>query len=70
MQCLGVAGLCHRQPPSSISIISKYFFHLALENSAAPDYVTEKVYLALMAGAVPVYSGAPDGSVFFSGLVL
>jgi hypothetical protein len=33
---------------------------LALENSRAEGYVTEKLWLPLLAGAVPVYHGAPD----------
>ena len=33
---------------------------LALENSAAAGYMTEKLWLPLLAGAVPVYHGAPD----------
>ena len=33
---------------------------LALENSQFDGYVTEKLWLPLLAGAVPVYHGAPD----------
>ena len=33
---------------------------LALENSPGEGYVTEKLWLPLLAGAVPVYHGAPD----------
>eukprot|EP00996_Jenningsia_fusiforme_P000068 NODE_1033_length_1751_cov_30.330200_g911_i0.p1 GENE.NODE_1033_length_1751_cov_30.330200_g911_i0~~NODE_1033_length_1751_cov_30.330200_g911_i0.p1 ORF type:complete len:452 (+),score=34.46 NODE_1033_length_1751_cov_30.330200_g911_i0:166-1521(+) len=60
--------LRNRQAPNNshwdvhraIEIVSRYHFHLALENSIYPDYVTEKVYLALFAGTVPVYVGAPN----------
>ena len=31
---------------------------------AAPGYVTEKVYNALRAGAIPIYYGAPDVSEY------
>ena len=54
----------HFNVPSSIRIISQYHFHLALENSFYPDYVTEKVYLALLAGTVPVYIGAPNVGLY------
>jgi hypothetical protein len=33
---------------------------LALENSRGEGYMTEKLWLPLLAGAVPVYHGAPD----------
>ena len=39
-------------------IISSYTFYLAFENSNCYEYVTEKIYDALMAGAIPVYMGA------------
>lgn len=32
----------------------------AMENSIAKDYVSEKVYHALVAGCVPIYWGAPN----------
>ena len=35
-------------------------FALALENARVPGYMTEKLWLPLLAGAVPVYLGAPD----------
>eukprot|EP00668_Euglena_longa_P001201 GGOE01001425.1.p1 GENE.GGOE01001425.1~~GGOE01001425.1.p1 ORF type:complete len:431 (+),score=99.79 GGOE01001425.1:138-1295(+) len=59
-----VRGDGHFNVLSSIRIIARYRFHLALENSVAPDYVTEKVYLALFAGTVPVYAGAPNAGLF------
>jgi hypothetical protein len=31
-----------------------------MENSVDEDYVTEKVYHALMAGCIPIYLGAPN----------
>ena len=39
---------------------SSYYFVLAAENSNDLSYVTEKVYHALMSGALPVYLGAAD----------
>ena len=38
-------------------IISNYKFYLSFENYAIEDYVSEKVYEGLFAGAVPVYRG-------------
>ncbi len=35
-------------------------FALALESARVPGYMTEKLWLPLLAGAVPVYLGAPD----------
>ena len=42
------------------TVIGRYHFYLALENSIAPDYVTEKLFDALLAGTVPIYRGAPN----------
>ena len=38
----------------------RYKFVLAFENAVQSDYVTEKFYIPLMAGSVPVYLGAPN----------
>ena len=43
-----------------LRILSAYRYAIAMENSQAYDYVSEKVYEALAAGAVPVYLGAPN----------
>lgn len=45
---------------TKIETIGRYRFCLALENSIAPDYVTEKIFDPLLAGTVPVYLGAPN----------
>ncbi|XP_078434669.1 fucosyltransferase 13 isoform X2 [Wolffia australiana] len=44
--------------------MSHYKFVLAVENTATESYVTEKLFYALDAGAVPVYFGAPDVTNF------
>jgi alpha-1,3-fucosyltransferase 10 len=49
---------------SKIAAVARYPFTLALENAVAPDYVTEKLYDALVAGSVPVYLGAPNVRAF------
>ncbi|EKX46359.1 hypothetical protein GUITHDRAFT_107966 [Guillardia theta CCMP2712] len=40
-------------------------FALAVENTRDVDYVTEKMYEVLQAGAVPIYLGAPNWKVIF-----
>eukprot|EP01012_Entosiphon_sulcatum_P024211 TRINITY_DN29390_c0_g1_i1.p1 TRINITY_DN29390_c0_g1~~TRINITY_DN29390_c0_g1_i1.p1 ORF type:complete len:496 (-),score=78.83 TRINITY_DN29390_c0_g1_i1:59-1522(-) len=47
-------------PTTTLCLIRPYFFNLALENSLARDYVTEKIYDPMLAGTVPVYYGAPN----------
>ncbi len=42
------------------AILRRYRVYLAAENSAELDYVSEKVYDGLIAGAVPIYLGAPN----------
>jgi alpha-1,3-fucosyltransferase 10 len=53
--------------PTKLDTISRYKFYLAFENSVAPDYVTEKLFDALMAGTVPIYLGAPNVDDFLPG---
>lgn len=50
--------------PRHLEEMSKYLFLYAPENSYGIDYVTEKVYLPLIASAVPVYLGAPNIAAF------
>jgi alpha-1,3-fucosyltransferase 10 len=52
-----------RIPPGwgpRVDVMRRYKFTLALENSIAPDYVSDKFFDALAAGSVPVYRGAPN----------
>jgi len=42
---------------TKLPLFARYQFALALENSLAHDYVTEKFYQPLIAGAVPIYLG-------------
>eukprot|EP01060_Flectonema_neradi_P009638 TRINITY_DN1685_c0_g2_i1.p1 TRINITY_DN1685_c0_g2~~TRINITY_DN1685_c0_g2_i1.p1 ORF type:complete len:398 (+),score=71.30 TRINITY_DN1685_c0_g2_i1:99-1292(+) len=43
-----------------ICVFRNYKYVVAMDNSIDDDYVTEKIYHALLAGAVPVYAGAPN----------
>ena len=45
-------------------VIKHYKFYFCFENSVYKDYVTEKVYHALLAGTVPIYYGAPNFADF------
>lgn len=40
--------------------MSHYKFVLAIENTITESYITEKLFYALDAGAVPIYFGAPN----------
>ena len=44
---------------TKLRTLARYRFTLAFENSTTPDYVTEKIYDALIAGSVPIYLGTP-----------
>ncbi len=50
--------------PSKLDTIARYSFCLSLENSRAPDYITEKLFDPLLVGTVPVYRGAPNAAEF------
>jgi len=56
-----VYGSCGKPCPRNQSCFDKvygqYKFYLALENSLCQDYVTEKLFLSLAAGAIPVVMG-------------
>lgn len=47
-----------------VALLKRYTFYLAAENSNSWDYVTEKVYDSLQAGAVPIYYGASNVKSF------
>ena len=41
-------------------VISQYKFFLSFENTVSDGYVSEKVFIPLRLGVVPVYLGTPD----------
>ena len=45
---------------SKLSTMTQYKMILSIENSICDDYVSEKIYVPLLHGAVPVYLGAPN----------
>ena len=67
VQVDSVSGCLHNKdwpqdiPKSNkIGLLERYKVYIAAENSIQEDYVTEKVYDGLVAGAVPLYLGAPN----------
>lgn len=42
-----------------LKFLSKYKFTIAVENAKCDDYITEKLWRALIVGSVPVYFGSP-----------
>jgi hypothetical protein len=49
---------------AKLKLYATYKFVIAFENSCTEDYVTEKFYDPILAGAVPVYLGAPNINEF------
>jgi alpha-1,3-fucosyltransferase 10 len=45
---------------NKIEVFKTHKFCIAMENSLSPDYVTEKIWDALIAGCIPIYLGAPN----------
>ncbi|KAM9196999.1 GDP-fucose protein O-fucosyltransferase 4 [Dugong dugon] len=48
------------EDPELLAFLSRYKFHLALENAICDDYMTEKLWRPMHLGAVPVYRGSPS----------
>ncbi|PRP84383.1 hypothetical protein PROFUN_08248 [Planoprotostelium fungivorum] len=50
--------------PRKVCIMRKYKFHFAAENTFQESYVTEKFWLTLEVGVVPIVFGAPNAHLF------
>lgn len=61
---MDVANVTGTNKSSKNDVIMHYKFYFCFENSVYKDYVTEKVYQALLAGTVPIYYGAPNFADF------
>lgn len=46
------------EDPEFMEFVSKYKFHLAMENALCPDYMTEKLWRTMHLGAIPIYRGS------------
>lgn len=62
-------GACRNNRPSpparqQVDTLKQYRFCIAMENSIADDYVSEKVYAALVAGCTPIYYGPANAADF------
>ncbi|CAI5462750.1 unnamed protein product [Closterium sp. Yama58-4] len=62
--CAHTYGAQERWQHHTHCVQSHYLFALAIENTRAPGYVTEKFFYPLEAGTVPIYIGAPDIAAF------
>lgn len=62
---LDVFGVGMREISDKWDGISTYQYHLALENSSIPDYWTEKISDAYLAGAYPFYYGCENIGQYF-----
>lgn len=54
----------HKNHTGQLLLGCRYRYCIAIENSIAKDYVTEKVYDAFAAGCLPIYLGAPNINEF------
>lgn len=55
-----IPKICHNK----LEVIAGYKFVVCFENMEFPGYVTEKIIDCLVAGAIPIYCGAPDIAEF------
>jgi hypothetical protein len=62
---LAVFGWGGREIEDKWDGIAPFRYHIAIENSATPDYWTEKLADAYLAGAFPIYYGCPNIGDYF-----
>ena len=58
--CGELKNFSHGDLHSDMQTLGRYKFYLSFENAIERGYVTEKLFMPLKAGAIPVYLGAPD----------
>lgn len=49
----------------AVKVYTGYRFVVCVENTRASGYITEKIVSAFLAGAIPIYIGAPDVAAHF-----
>jgi hypothetical protein len=47
------------------TVLLPYMYSIAIENTSAPSYITEKFVDCIVSGAVPLYFGATDVGTYF-----
>jgi len=55
-----------KDPKAKLEFIKRYKFTIAFENQSSPNYVTEKIYHALLVNSIPIYWGSPKIAEFFN----
>jgi hypothetical protein len=62
------AGLSHTLSAADDGKLElmKYNFHIAVENSSLPNYMTEKLHDCFMTKTVPIYFGCPNVSDYYN----
>ncbi|QDS87747.1 Glycosyltransferase family 10 (fucosyltransferase) [Rosistilla ulvae] len=63
-EALDVFGNGHHPIADKWEAVAPYRFHLALENTAHPDYISEKIADAFLGFAYPFYFGAPNADEY------
>jgi len=51
---------------SKVEFIKRHKFTIAFENESSPNYVTEKIFDALLVNSVPIYWGSPKITEYFN----
>ena len=62
---LDVFGRGVRDISDKAEALDRYKYHLAIENHIAPNHITEKLTDTFLAGALPLYFGAPNAADYF-----
>ena len=62
---LEVFGRGVRDIDDKAEALDRYKYHLAIENHLAPHHITEKLTDTYLAGALPLYFGAPNAADYF-----